>query len=758
MGGKVGAFFHAKAEAIKKDHNFSRVGYGAKAGVSIVRAGAGHYFASKVPVVSWLPMYVPMWLIGDIQAGVAVGFIIFPQVVIFSSLSGVTIQDMLISCWLPGIVSAVMGTSRDMTVGPLLYPSIAVYTIIAAFGDAGPSPALIAATISLGVGIWSFLLGMLNLGFVFNSLSVPVVLGFTCAIGIIDYMGFFPQLFGLTNVSPILMEFTSEFIANIKNTVGAAFGLGAGCIVLLVVLQMLHTRFGKRSVALRIALESRNMIVLVASTGVGYVVNNSRDTPLWPQVGSISGSVKTEAAVVQGMTGSLFLSLFLASLSVFIIIAFQHIIVAKGMARTGGYTVDCSQELVHLGITNMANAIVGGYPVGGGDMTRASINRASGVRSPLSGLVVSAVVSSGLYIMSGFMDYLPMPAAAAVVVVSVINAMPSPSGMMVYWKSSFVDFITFLGTFNMGMIMGPMTGIEIGGGVLAVYTLFRHIAMRPRTVDRVDLEARYSPQVLPQPWDANETIPRGMWVMTLKSDLMCANAHGFQKKVIDTITTMHAGTELPVDRYERIWSDRRDKRIRRLRRLANVRDDERFLPRLRCVVFDMTAVSFIDGSGLHALEDIKSTLRAYGAVPGVNDDAAVEFRYVGLSPAVRKRFSRAEWPLVCPYDESEAAAAETLAAASTPPTAEKSTPDYIFDHLPHAIRWPLQRPGVSPSLAPLAWSNSNGGGSNTDVSTYTKYPPSRDESQDPRYNGEERMMGHEYLNGGYSPIALREMI
>jgi sodium-independent sulfate anion transporter 11 len=100
----------------------------------------------------------------------------------------------------------------------------------------------------------------------------------------------------------------------------------------------------------------------------------------------------------------------------------------------------------------------------------------------------------------------------------------------------------------------------------------------------------------------------------------------------------------------------------------------------------MSSVSFIDSSGLHAIEDIKSELRSYG---GSGD----KFRFVGLTEAVRRRFKRAVWPLASPYDDDQ----------ETPVDGAETSPDYAFDSLPHAIRMPTLGIDNAPELGPLAW-------------------------------------------------------
>lgn len=107
-----------KVTSVRKDANFSRIGHGAKAGVKIVRAGAGHYLLEKIPIYTWIPEYVPTWIVGDVVAGASVAMIMFPQAVVFSALAGLPVQVALTASWLPSIISAAMGTSRGITCTP----------------------------------------------------------------------------------------------------------------------------------------------------------------------------------------------------------------------------------------------------------------------------------------------------------------------------------------------------------------------------------------------------------------------------------------------------------------------------------------------------------------------------------------------------------------------------------------------------------------------------------------------------------------
>ncbi|KAJ3526324.1 hypothetical protein NM208_g11248 [Fusarium decemcellulare] len=212
--------------------------------------------------------------------------------------------------------------------------------------DSGLPPVLIAAALSLCVGIWSLLMGLLNLGFLFDSISVPIVLGLTCGMAIVAYMGQVAPLFGLVGVSPMLAQLTGEFIAKLPQTNLPALALGAGCIVFLVALQKVEKKWGSRNESLRTATTSRNLFVLLLATAIGYIVNLHREKPLWLAV----GPVETEIRVVQGLNFQLVQKFFLSSFMLWFGIAIEHVLVAKALARMRGYAIDPSQELVHLGV------------------------------------------------------------------------------------------------------------------------------------------------------------------------------------------------------------------------------------------------------------------------------------------------------------------------------------------------------------------------------------------------------------------------
>jgi sodium-independent sulfate anion transporter 11 len=110
--GKIGERVMKIKNGFRYDHNFNALRR------SLVRAGKAlptstqKYAVQKVPILQWLPNYIPKWLLSDIIAGVTVGFLLIPQALAFAALAGIPLQDGLLASWLPALIYSVMGTSK----------------------------------------------------------------------------------------------------------------------------------------------------------------------------------------------------------------------------------------------------------------------------------------------------------------------------------------------------------------------------------------------------------------------------------------------------------------------------------------------------------------------------------------------------------------------------------------------------------------------------------------------------------------------
>ena len=135
----------------------------------------------------------------------------------------------------------------------------------------------------------------------------------------------------------------------------------------------------------------------------------------------------------------------------------EHIAISKSFGRVNNYVINPSQELVAVGLANLFGPFVGAYPATG-SFSRTAIKSKAGVRTPLAGIVTSAIVLLALYVMTSVFFYIPLSSLAAVIVHAVIDLITPPNVVYRYWEISPLDFFIFFA----GIFMTIFTSLENG--------------------------------------------------------------------------------------------------------------------------------------------------------------------------------------------------------------------------------------------------------------------------------------------------------
>jgi len=156
-------------------------------------------FPAKVfPFILWFKGYKGESFKLDLVAGITVAMVLIPQSMAYAQLAGLPAYYGLYAAFLPPMVAALFGSSRQLGTGPVAVVSLMSAASLEPLATAG-SPEFIAYSIVLAlvVGIFQFSLGVLRLGMVVNFLSHPVINGFTNAAAIIIASSQFSKFFGV---------------------------------------------------------------------------------------------------------------------------------------------------------------------------------------------------------------------------------------------------------------------------------------------------------------------------------------------------------------------------------------------------------------------------------------------------------------------------------------------------------------------------------------------------------------------------------
>lgn len=151
------------------------------------------------PFLGWFHKYTTDSLRRDLIGGLTVALVLVPQSMAYAQLAGLPAYYGLYASFLPPLVAALFGSSRQLATGPVAVVSLMTATALEPLATAG-SEAYIAYAILLAllVGVFQFMLGLLRLGLVVNFMSHPVVNGFTNAAAIIIASSQLSKLFGVT--------------------------------------------------------------------------------------------------------------------------------------------------------------------------------------------------------------------------------------------------------------------------------------------------------------------------------------------------------------------------------------------------------------------------------------------------------------------------------------------------------------------------------------------------------------------------------
>ncbi|CAH1274414.1 SLC26A11 [Branchiostoma lanceolatum] len=438
----------------------------------------------KFPITLWLPRYQCSWIQSDFIAGLTVALTVIPQGLAYAHLAELPLQYGLYSSFMGCLVYFLLGSSKDITLGPTAIMSLMVASY--AEGDTTYAVALtlLCGCIQLGMGIF-------RLGFLVNFISFPVINGFTSAAAITIAFGQVKHVLGLHNIPRDFFPCVYYTFKNIGKTNLWDLLMGAVCFVLLLILKWLKdvkwdgpdevgyspTRWQQagRKIVWLIGT-ARNAVVVVCAALV-VVALKSQDIDVLTLTQQVQpglpafqppaftvhhgNTTETAADIFQGLG---------AGLAVVPLIGFlECIAIGKAFARQNNYRVDANQELLAIGMGNIVSSFVSSYPITG-SFSRTAVNSHSGVKTPAGGLVTAAVVLLSLSVLTPSFHYIPQAALAAVIISAVLT-MVDIRVLVKLWRLQKMDLLPLVCTF-FGTFIGIEWGILAGVGVSAMILLF----------------------------------------------------------------------------------------------------------------------------------------------------------------------------------------------------------------------------------------------------------------------------------------------
>ncbi|HKK91354.1 MAG TPA: SulP family inorganic anion transporter, partial [Desulfobacteraceae bacterium] len=229
--------------------------------------------AKIFPFLLWFKDYNGENMRTDIIAGITVAMVLIPQSMAYAQLAGLPAYYGLYAAFLPPMVAALFGSSRQLATGPVAVVSLMSAASLEPLATAGSEQFIAYAIIlALTVGIFQLFLGVFKLGLVVNLLSHPVVNGFTNAAAIVIASSQFSKLFG------VYVDKAPHHYQTIINVCKSAFhythlptlAMGILSIAIMVVLRRVNPKIPNVLVAVA--------VTILISKFAGF--NNDKYVPL----------------------------------------------------------------------------------------------------------------------------------------------------------------------------------------------------------------------------------------------------------------------------------------------------------------------------------------------------------------------------------------------------------------------------------------------------------------------------------------------
>ena len=511
--------------------------------------------ARLAPGLSALLSYDRADLPHDLVAGLSVACVALPVGVAYAQLAGFRPEVGLYSSILPLVAYALLGTSRQLILGPDSATCALVAASVAPLA-AGDSDLYVSLSVALCFLAGLFCIGarFLRLGALADFLSKPILAGFLNGIALSIALGQIGKIFGFPIEAGGIIPRLLEFVAKLHLTHGPTLAVGLASFVVLLVSPRVLPRVPAALVVMALAAVAVKLLGLEAA------------------------DVKTIGPVPAGLPSlhiphvPLHLAqTLLADAAGLALISFSSMMLtARSFAVKNRYDIDADQEFAALGAANIASGLSQGFAISGAD-SRTAMNDATGGRTQVAGLVAAAAIAAVLLFFTGPLQYVPIAALGAVLVRAAYSLVDVETLKQLYRVDRMEVLLSLLATLGV-VTIGAVEAILVA--VILALIRFVKLVSRPRVEVLGRVEGHPGLHSIER-HPAARTVP-GLLLFRFNGPIVFFNAPYFKQQALAAAAA--AG------------------------------------PGLKWFVADLIPVTMIDVTGLYAVRDLASTLAASGVV------------------------------------------------------------------------------------------------------------------------------------------------
>ncbi|CAN6478090.1 unnamed protein product [Victoria cruziana] len=525
------------------------------------------------PILEWGSQYSYKKFICDFIAGLTLASLAIPQDIAYSNLAHLSPQYGLYTSSIPPLVYSVLGSSKDIAIGPVAVVSLLMGSLLQKEIDPKADPVeyrRLAFTATFFAGLTQAALGFFRLGFLVDFLSHAAIVGFMAGAAITIAL---QQLRGLLGIEDFTRE--TDIVSVLKSASGSAHHgwnwqtilIGVSFLFFLLVTKQI----GRRKKRLFWVAAVSPMFSVALSTLLVYLTRVDKHGVRI--VGEIPKGVNKPSANQIYYSGRYAAKGFkIGAVAAFVALT-EAIVIGRTFAAMKEYNIDGNKEMVALGVMNIAGSFASSY-IATGSFSRTSVNNMAGCQTAVSNMVLSTVVLLTLELITPLFHYTPNAILAAIITSAVIGLVDFQAALII-WKIDKLDFVACLGAFLGVLFVSVEIGLLIAVSISFARIIF-HV-MRPHTalLGNIPGTSLYRNTEL---YPEAIAVP-GILITTIDSAIYFSNSNYVKERIL------------------RWLYDEQEK--------AKEMGQTRF----QFLVIAMSAVFDVDTSGIHALEELYRTLQ-----------------------------------------------------------------------------------------------------------------------------------------------------
>jgi sulfate permease, SulP family len=379
----------------------------------------------------------------DLAAGAAVASLLIPQSLAYAELAGVPAHVGLYAAVLPPIAAAFFASSPYLQTGPVALTALLTFGALSAIAvPRTPEFIALAVLLALTVGVMRIAIGVLRWGWIAYLMSPPMMLGFTCAAGILIIASQLPAILGMPATAEVKAGALFA-LARPWEWQGTAIALAAGTMGLAMGARRVHPLFPG---------------VLIA-VGIGLLIGRylGHAGPLVGEIAHVLPRLHYDVPWSR-------LPALLVPGAVIAIVGFaEPAAIARVYAAQERQRWSPDREFVAQGVANVASAAAGGFPVGG-SFSRTALNHMAGGRTRWSGAMTGLIVLAVLPVAGG-LSYLPRAVLGGIVIAAALKLI-SLRGLLDIARQSPLQGAVALITFALTLGLAPRIDLAVVAGIV----------------------------------------------------------------------------------------------------------------------------------------------------------------------------------------------------------------------------------------------------------------------------------------------------